>query len=242
MWQALKQGLTDIFYPKVCLTCGDSLSRKPAKDQFVCLECWGKIKINTPPFCHFCGRKLDRIRIAKHLCRACLKKHVSFDRAFCPCEYSGVLKDLIHAFKYQGKDYLGEPLSTLMINHIKEYNLPIQYLDAIVPVPLHSAKLREREFNQAAVLSHCIGKAFNKQVADQVLIRNRPTKTQTDLTPCERTENVRESFSVVHQDAIRQKHLLLVDDVLTTAATSSEAAGALKRAGAGMVFVLALAN
>lgn len=165
-----------------------------------------------------------------------------FDRAFSPCVYEGALKELIHEFKYKGKDYLGLPLSRLMTEFIREYDFPIWHLDFIVPVPLHSARLRQRDFNQAEVLSKCIATEFKKDVASDILSKNRHTKTQTDLETNERLINVKGSFSVNRPKDIKGKNLCLVDDVLTTGATSSEAAFALKDAGANIVFVLTLAN
>ena len=234
--------LLDIIYPKSCLTCKRNLKGIPNIENSVCLDCWKKIKRNRPPFCYSCGRYLDNSRHTKHICPSCIKIPLCFDRAFSPCVYEGVIKDLIHEFKYKGKDYLGLPLSRIMIEFIKEYDLPMQFIDFVIPVPLHKTKLREREFNQAGILSDNIAKEFNKKVLRRHLIRNRPTKTQTELEDKERFTNVKDSFSVKEGPVIKGKNILLVDDVLTTAATSSEAASALKSAGAHIVFVMTLAN
>jgi len=129
-----------------------------------------------------------------------------------------------------------------MIDFIREYDLPIGDMDFIIPVPLHKTRLREREFNQAEILSDCIAREFNKKVGGDYLIRNRATRTQTELEDGERLLNVRGSFSVKENGCVTGKNILLVDDVLTTAATSSEAASVLKDAGANIVFVLTLAN
>lgn len=165
-----------------------------------------------------------------------------FDRAFSPFLYEDTVRTLIHEFKYKRKDYLGEILANLMIDFIAEYSLPIDYLDLIIPIPLHKTKLREREFNQAQVLSEYIGKKFNKPVINNVLTRNRLTKTQTGMNNQERFLNAKGSFSLTDNFALEGKNILLVDDVLTTGATSSEASYVLKNAGANIVFVLTLAS
>lgn len=195
-----------------------------------------------PPFCSCCGRSLDETETPEKTCSLCRKKKLYFDRAFSPCAYIGTIKELIHEFKYKNKDYLGLTLSRPMIEFIKEYNLPINEIDFIIPVPLHKARLREREFNQAKVLSLLIAKEFKKDVLSDTLIRNRYTKTQTDLEINERMVNVKDSFSVTDNQSIRKSDLLLIDDVLTTGATCSEASKTLKTAGANKVFVLTLAN
>ena len=129
-----------------------------------------------------------------------------------------------------------------MIEFIKEYNVPVDLLDSILPIPLHKTRLREREFNQAEVLSNHIGKEFNKTVLSDCLMRHRYTKTQTGLEDSLRLLNVKGSFSINQGKAIKGKNILLVDDVLTTGSTASEAAYVLKNAGANIVFVLTLAR
>lgn len=236
------KGLRDIVYPKACLACKTRLPEAAAEDKIVCSGCWSKIKKNVPPFCFRCGRHLDKNNPTKNICSSCVRQILHFDRAFSPCIYDGVVKDLIHAFKYRGKDHLGKPLSRLMVEFIKEFNLPLEAIDLIVPVPLHKSRLREREFNQAEILSRHISREFNKNSLADILKRKRNTQTQTGLEPQARFKNVKDSFQVSDAAPIKGKNILLVDDVFTTGATCSEAAYALKQAGAGIVFVLTLAN
>ena len=162
MLRGFFDALVDIIYPKACLICKARLKGISCLDNLVCSGCWAKIKINLPPFCHRCGRHLEARNFSKNICRDCLRNELSFDRAFSPCVYEGVIKQLIHEFKYKDKDYLGETLSRPMIEFIKEYSLPMQYIDLVVPVPLSKTRLREREFNQAQLLISHILQKFNK--------------------------------------------------------------------------------
>ena len=235
------QSLTDILYPKTCLACKSKVSKATDED-LICKKCYSEIEINLPPFCFACGRHLEKNNLNKNICPTCVRNRLHFDRAFSPCVYDGVAKKLIHEFKYKGKENLGKPLSKIMVNFIKEYSLPINYLDFIIPMPLHKTRLREREFNQAEILSMHIAREFRKDLINDVLLRHRQTKTQTELRNKERFLNVANSFSTNGRLSLKAKNLLLVDDVLTTGATSSEAALALKNAGAHTVFVLTLAN
>ncbi len=235
-------GIIDIVYPKICHACKKKIPDLSI-DETICIECWAKIKKNTPPFCYSCGRKLtSHKKFLKNTCLDCIKKPLQFDRAFSPCLYEGVIKELIHAFKYKKNDYLGIPLARLMINFIKEYNLPIQFMDLIIPIPLYKTKLREREFNQAFILSGYLGAEFNKEVSAEKLLRNKNTKTQAELKNNERFSNVEKCFSVPQKNALKNRNILLIDDVLTTGATASEAALTLKNAGANIVYVLTLAS
>jgi len=231
---------TDIIYPKACLACKKQLKEAPSIDNLICMQCWEKIKRNSPPFCHCCGRHL--VKPVRNICHACVRKNLYFDRAFSPCAYEGVIKELIHAFKYRDKDYLGPTLTRLMVEFIEEYDIPMDMLDLIMPVPLHKTRLREREFNQAQILSRLIAGRFGKKESNDNLIRTRLTKTQTELEMPQRLLNVQGSFSLTRKQEIAGKKILLIDDVLTTGATCSEAAYALKDAGANIVFVLTLAN
>jgi len=241
MLHGLLEGLKDLFYPNCCLVCKNRINSNQ-EQHFVCLPCLEKIEMNLPPFCAYCGRGLNKSSLAKNICSDCLKTRFYFDRAFSPCKYSGTIKKLVHEFKYNGRDYLGKSLGKIMNNFIREYKLPIEYMDFIIPVPLHTSRLRQREFNQAQVLSEQLAGEFDKKVLPGVLIRNKATKTQTELNPEERRLNVKESFFVTKPDLVKNMNLLLVDDVLTTGATSSEAARSLKESGARIVFVITLAN
>ena len=234
-------GLKDLIYPNCCLVCKNRIELNKGQN-LVCADCLDKIEKNLPPFCSACGRHLDIESIGKNTCKGCQNTKFYFDRAFSPCVYTGSIKKLIHEFKYAGRDYLGKPLGSIMNTFIRDYSLPIQYLDYIVPVPLHKSRLREREFNQAQILSLQVSKEFNKKVLSSALIRNKPTKTQTELGFEERRENMKDSFRVVKPERVKDANLLLIDDVLTTAATSNEAAKSLKSAGAKTVILLTLAN
>jgi competence protein ComFC len=234
-------GLKDIIYPKICLICKRDLSSNSV-DELVCVKCWSSIKKNAPPFCHGCGRNLDEKSLALAYCPSCLKAPLHFDRAFAPCIYEGAIKDLIHEFKYRKTDYLADALSGLMLDFIRDYDVPVSSMDEIIPVPLHPARLREREFNQAELLARRIAPVYTKIVSADNLVRLRHTRTQAELKSSDRLSNVKDSFSVRWPDRIKGKHILLIDDVLTTGATSSEASRALKDAGANSVLVLTLAN
>ena len=237
----LLRGLKDLIYPNCCLGCGNRIDSAREQD-CVCDSCRVKIEKNLPPFCATCGRHLDIVAIQKNTCLHCSNQNFYFDRAFSPCVYTGVIKKLIHEFKYNGKDYLKQPFGSIMNAFIKEYSLPIEYLDFIVPVPLHKNRQREREFNQAQLLGQQVAVEFNKNLLNGILIRSKPTKTQTELTLQERRQNVESSFAVTNPELIKGTNLLLIDDVLTTGATSSEAAKSLKISGAKTVLLMTLAN
>jgi len=129
-----------------------------------------------------------------------------------------------------------------MHTFIRDYQLPIKHLDFVIPIPMHKSRQREREFNQAEILSQEVAREFNKKILTDLLIRVKPTKTQTELTFQKRCQNVEKCFSITKPELIKDTDLLLIDDVLTTGATSNEAARCLKEAGARKVLLLTLAS
>lgn len=233
------KGLVDILYPPHCLICQNHL-KNGCLDNLMCPECWMKIKRNSPPFCSCCGRHLEDA--LKDSCRFCQKKDYYFDRAFSPCVYEGIIKELIHQFKYVGKDYLGSTLGRLLVEFINEYGLSLEPFDFIIPVPLYKRKLREREFNQAEILAEYLASEFKLALLKDALLRIRDTPTQTELSQEERSKNVKGCFLANPRIELKNKNVLLVDDLLTTGSTCSEAARALKNARCGQVVVFTLAS
>ncbi|MDD5045208.1 MAG: ComF family protein [Candidatus Omnitrophica bacterium] len=243
MFKRQLRGLLDIIYPPSCAGCKKPLKNTHGVDAVACPACWAAIKKNRPPFCQRCGRAIDWKVSGGKVCKKCLRKELHFDRAFSACIYDGLTKELIHKFKYQGHDHLSSTLSGLLIGFIREFNLPpLEYFDLLMPIPLSQKKLREREFNQSQLLACDLSKEFGLKLCADNLLRVRDTKTQTELPDERRFLNVKDSFALSDAAAIKDKMIILIDDVLTTGATCSEAARVLKDNGARTVFALTIAS
>jgi len=128
-----------------------------------------------------------------------------------------------------------------MIDFVRAYRLDIEQFDIIVAVPLFPSRLRERGYNQSRLLAELIAKEYGVNLSINNLIRTRNTEHQTFLGEKERWTNIHGAFRIKHSDRFSGKNILIIDDLLTTGATASEAAGALKNAGAETVGVLTLA-
>ena len=128
-----------------------------------------------------------------------------------------------------------------MLNFIEKYRLDIAQFDIIIPIPLYSSRLRERGYNQSLLLAGPIARAHQIPLSLKSLARIRNTEHQTFLNEKERWTNIHNAFRILNSADIDGKNVLIIDDLLTTGATASEAAGALKQAGAKIVGVLALA-
>ena len=229
-----------LIYPLSCLICKAALS--PLSDKPLCDICWNKIERNLPPFCRICGKHLpSENQNHAFACKDCQASSYFFKKARSVCVYDGVIKDCIHLFKYRSKLSLAKPLSKLMVDFAHNF-LDMENIDLILPVPLANSKLRQRQFNQAKLLAKSISCAFSKELKDKLLIKIKPGVAQVNLSRAERLKNVRGSFKVRHQLLLKNKNILLVDDVLTTGATINECARMLLEAGAKRVGVFTLAR
>lgn len=152
--------------------------------------------------------------------------------------FEGSLSEAIYKFKYAGKTSLFRPLGDLF----KEHNILNLEYDAIIPVPLHISRLRERGFNQSQMIAARLEKKLKKKIAPFIVKRTRPTSPQAGMNREERIKNIRGAFKIRKGVNVKGMRLLLIDDVFTTGATTSECSKVLKSAGADVVNVLTLAR
>ena len=172
-----------------------------------------------------------------------------FVRAVAYGLYQGRMREAIHALKYGGLQPAARRLGLMLAEAIAQLKAEAPTEMLVVPVPLHRSKNAERGFNQARLLAiHALDSLRNSHpdwrltLAPKTLMRLRPTESQAGLTPRERRLNVRAAFSVSDPSAVDSKHILLIDDILTTGATARAAALALVKAGAASVWVATLAR
>ena len=151
------------------------------------------------------------------------------------------MREAIHAFKFGGRRGLADPLGDLM-TELGLSALPGATPDLLLPVPLHRRRERERGYNQALLLSRRLQRAWGIPVAADVLVRRGTTAPQANLDAPARRRNVGGAFAVPNPEAVFGRHVVLVDDVLTTGATAGECARCLLRAGASTVGVLTIAR
>ncbi|MEE8359732.1 MAG: ComF family protein [Candidatus Omnitrophota bacterium] len=190
-----------------------------------------------PLSCCTCGEKMIE---NKGLCDECFSKIEKNERGTAACRYEGILKEAIHQFKYKRVLSLVDRFSPLMCKFVDD-NIDMSRIDTIVPVPLNRSRLRERGFNQSRLLSLALSKKYGVPVSS-CLVKRKATKPQSGLRRAERQNNLKKAFSVKHPKTIKEKNILIIDDVYTTGATVNEASKTLKRAGAKSVMIAALAR
>lgn len=228
-----------LFYPPVCQLCGNR--RASAAEGFVCSRCWSQVRFIRPPFCDRCGLPYEGDLTTPFECANCREMELHFRSARSAVAAGGVILEVIHRYKYQHALWFEPFLADIFLREAKP-ELAREHWDFIVPVPLHSAKKRQREFNQAARIAAHLSAATNIPVNERLLVRVLPTRTQTLLTRDQRAANVRRAFAMRDGERLDGQRIVIVDDVLTTGATTSACARILRKAGASEVCVWTVAR
>ena len=197
--------ILNLFYPRVCAACGDSLHKN---EETVCLKCRYtlprtsyELNPDNPLMQIFYGR------VKFHAVTACF----FFAK-------SGKVQRLIHQLKYKGNKEAGIFLGQQIGESIKEAPL-FQGIDYLIPVPLHPKREKKRGYNQSLIIAQGISEVTGIPIGDKYLVRAVYTETQTKKSAEERFKNVKDIFELRFADELKGKHVLLVDDVLTTGAT-----------------------
>jgi ComF family protein len=163
-----------------------------------------------------------------------------FESARAVGKYSTPLKELIHSLKYSRERAAAGPLAEILLEALRG-SPAAEFAEVVVPVPLHRLRLKKRTFNQSALVGKLIAAKLGLPFV-RALTRMRPTPSQTELSHSARRKNVKDAFAVRRPQAVKGRQVLLVDDVITSGATASECAKALKAAGASRVYAAAIAR
>jgi competence protein ComFC len=229
--------LISLFYPAACVVCSENVE----PPEYLCGVCRRRAPRITSPFCAKCSEPFSGAITQTFSCANCEHRILHFDSAVAAYRSRGVVRKLVHDFKYGRQRHLRHPLAEWLAETMRDPRLRDRRFDLIVPVPLHPARERERGFNQAALLAELLAGRVAVPLRP-VLERIRYTKTQTAYDRAERMENLRDAFRLRKNMNVRQLHVLLIDDVLTTGSTLSECARVLKEAGAISVYAATAAR
>ena len=207
-----------------------------------------------PPKCIFCNKILN-YGVSTCICENCsvripyfndrnlnlIKSNNYFDDIICICEYSGMIKEALIKYKFSNRPSFGRTFAQLIYERIKE-KTDWEKVDIIVSVPLHRKKEQMRGYNQSYLISKQLGKLLGIEVNKNLLIRTRNTDSQSLLNRVERLRNVKDAFSVPDENSVKDKSILVVDDILTTGTTLNECCKVLKNAGARKITAAVVAT
>jgi len=225
----MREHLLHLLYPHVCLLCRKLL--RPGEEH-CCSECRAQFDPFSSPIA---AEELLRSSIASHFGNT-----FPFERGWCRYQFhrKSPLQQVLHAMKYEGLFTLGKSFG----HQLGEWMLGeggAGDIDCIVPIPLHSLKKIERSYNQSEKIAEGIAQSLQKPLQKELLLRKRYTVSQTGLSALEREKNIEGAFQVAK--GVVGRHLLLVDDVVTTGATMAAAASALRQGGAEKISLAAVA-
>ena len=226
----------DIALPTLCVAC-----REPVAGVGVCAECWAKLSFIAPPFCPRLGIPFVYDPGPGLLSMEAIADPPAYARARAAVRYDEVARTLVHALKYHDRTDLAPAMGRWMARAGEEL---LGDADVLVPVPLHWRRGWSRRYNQSGALARAVERQSGVPVARDVLRRIRPTQQQIGLSRSQRASNVQGAFKVSSEKAheIQGRRVVLVDDVLTSGATTDACARALLRARAAQVDVLVFAR
>ena len=226
LWNQFK----DFLFPRTCFCCNSRI-----ENGIICNLCESNL-VRIQQICMKCGADNQ-----EYDCRFCKKNDFTFNKARSVFHFEKNLQILIHNLKYDEMTKVAKFLGKYASDYLQKYK-PFSKIDIIAPVPLHKVRKRDRGFNQAELLTREISHQMNWLHTPNLILRNRFTQTQTKLGRKDRHKNVYGAFILNSKYDVRNKNILIVDDVFTTGATVNSISTILKDNEARNVFVLTIAR
>lgn len=233
----VKDYFLDLLYPSgyKCIFCGDEIFND--NQYLTCCNCLKELhRIEKP--CEKCGNALHENDLAK-VCNSCKGKNLYFEQAIAPFEYKDKISTAVQNLKFSNAKYLAKPLAKFLDAEIPK----LKYKpEIIIPVPMHKNKKKIRGYNQCELLAKELSKFSNIETSFDVLYKIKDTKEQVKLDFNERQNNLENCFVIKNKAKIKDKVVLLIDDVYTTGATVRNCARKLLEGSARKVVVLTIAH
>jgi len=234
--EELGKAFLELFYPLHCVGCSSALL---GTSRF-CPDCWEKLERLTPHHCSICSYPLGHASIFADCCENCSDRELHFVAGVSAFRHQGLVRRLLYQLKYGGDQSLKKALGELTLIALQDKRLQDVTFTAVVPVPLHPRRAREREFNQARLLAEDVAMHLQSPL-QELLRRSKPTATQVHSDRKERIKNLKNAFALKKQCTLSGNYLL-VDDVLTTGSTLDACAKVLREAGADGIWAVTVAR
>jgi len=236
----ISQATLNILFPIHCANCNTKLTFN--NKDYLCDTCIKSIRFYAPPFCIRCGRSIDSFdKNIEPICADCIGKNYFFKQSWQCCEYSGIIKELIHKLKYNRRLYTKHLFSNILLDYFNRH-IGRQNIDIILAVPMHKDSIDRRGFNQAQLLTEALSEKTEVPSLRNTLLKIKKTKDQIGLNRYQRMKNLKDAFTIKNKQPIEKKRVLLIDDVFTTGTTMDECAKVLSLSGAESIYTLSLAR
>lgn len=235
-----------IIFPNYCISCDCIIDH----EAIFCANCYLKLEFISDPKCKICSYPFETNFEENHknksgnlTCTSCLLKHPSFDKVITVFRYNQIIKKIVKDFKYHDQIFIAKKIAKLLKAKLAP---ELENTDIITIVPLHRQKLKFRKFNQAAMIANNLldKKTKKEKLIFDILFRAKNTPQQTSLRFKQRKKNVKNAFIVnrKYRDFIKDKRIIIIDDVMTTGSTLESCAKTLKKFKAKEVIVLTIAK
>jgi ComF family protein len=231
--------LNDLLFPPRCALCDGELPT--SQHPLLCVACQSRLLPEAPPRCPRCALGLRQVQVTEDGCPHCVGEGFHFRRAWAIGDYERDLREALLRMKHAREEPLAAAMAELVFARIGD-ELSAWRPDLVAPVPMHWLRYWFRGTNSAATLADILARHLGTKATGGLTRRRRFTRPQSGLSPPQRLANVRGAFRVRRKRTLAGKSVLLVDDILTTAATTNEIARLLLRAGAREVGVVVVAR
>jgi ComF family protein len=227
--------IAEYLFPERCFGCGKVIGMSRG----LCPDCYREAGFISEPSCVYCGEPLEFTPLKRPLCRRCMKRRPMFTKNVSVMRYGDMARRIILPLKHADKTYIAKWMAELMFARGRAL---VEACDVVAPVPIHRMRMLKRFYNQSALIAGFIARAGAKKISFDGLVRLRNSPSQGHLGFRDRKRNVADAFAVKDPAVFRGKRILLIDDVMTSGATLSECAKALRACGASRVFCLTFAK
>ena len=237
----LASKLLSNLFPSRCILCSKTIGATAVNVNIeICEACYNALPFNNS-CCVRCALPLAEDVSEDTLCGRCIQQLPEYHYAHSIFRYEGDIVELVHRLKFSEKITYAHSIGEILFSAFKaDEILRVEMPDCILPVPLHPARLRQRGFNQSIEIARVLSNEYDIPIVSNAVVRQRSTISQTGLKARERQKNIRGAFSIV--DELRDKHVLIIDDVVTTGSTVNELTKLLKKNHVERVGVLSVAR
>jgi len=224
--------LIDFVFPKICPVCNEIVSGGKGG---ICNDCERKLPYIGDSYCMKCGKPVEE---DEEYCRDCIRCTHEYKEGRAALVYDEITSKSIYRFKYNHKREFAKVYGRIIDERLGE-KIRSWDADVIIPVPVHKSKLKKRGYNQAGLIADELSKRLNIPVCNSLVVRNKATTVQKELSAAARQNNLKKAFNVTRND-VKYRTVLIVDDIYTTGATVDAMARCLKGVGIQNVYFVSL--